>query len=131
MNPRDALKLVVDFLTASDSVNSIPKCHGIFLFGSSKTDQIPKSGAELFHMGLAEKIICTGKFSPRQTSGPFGFGSEAEWYHSILVKEHEDEEKETHNFVNFVCMVKVFDLSNLYACFDNSSVVRVIVNRNR
>ncbi len=81
------LRIVLDFLTASDPIESIPICDAVFLFGSSKTDQIPKSGALLFKQGLAQKIVCAGKHTLHQTSGPFGFTTEAEWYEDVLIKE--------------------------------------------
>ena len=81
------LRIILDFLTASTPIESLPVCDAIFLFGSSKTDQIPKSGASLYRRGLARKIICTGKHAPRLTTGPFGFNTEAEWYADVLVNE--------------------------------------------
>ena len=81
------LRIILDFLTASIPIESLPVCDAIFLFGSSKTDQIPKSGANLFKKGLARKIICTGKHALRLTSGPFGFPTEAEWYANVLANE--------------------------------------------
>jgi len=81
------LNIVLDFLTASDKIENIPVCDAVFLFGSSKTGQIPKSGAHLFKKGLAKKIVCTGKHSLGKVSGPAGFATEAEWYQDILLKE--------------------------------------------
>lgn len=82
-----SLQVVINFLTASDPIETIPVCGAVFLFGSSKTDQIPKSGALLFKQGLAQKVVCAGKHTLNQTSGPFGFATEAEWYEDILIKE--------------------------------------------
>ncbi|HEY4484532.1 MAG TPA: YdcF family protein [Candidatus Paceibacterota bacterium] len=81
------LRVILDFLTASTPIENLPVCDGIFLFGSSKTDLIPKSGANLFKKGLARKIICTGKHTLRLTSGPMGFPTEAEWYVDVLIRE--------------------------------------------
>lgn len=81
------LRIVLDFLTAPTSINNLPVCDAVFLFGSSKTDQIPKSGASLYRKGLARKIICSGKYAHRFSSGPHGFSTEAEWYADVLIKE--------------------------------------------
>ncbi|MEK7121688.1 MAG: YdcF family protein [Patescibacteria group bacterium] len=81
------LRIVLDFLTASDPIESIPVCDAVFLFGSSKTELIPKSGSKLFKMGLVKKIVCTGKYSPYRTVGPFCFSTEAEWYADVLIKD--------------------------------------------
>ena len=81
------LRIVLDFLTTSTPKESLPVCDAVFLFGSSKTDQIPKSGANLFTQGLARKIICSGKHAMRFTSGPSGFPTEADWYADVLRKE--------------------------------------------
>ena len=86
------LRNVLGFLTASTPVENLPICDGIFLFGSSKTDLIPKSGANLFKKGLARKIICTGKHTLHQTSGPMGFPTEAEWYVDVLIRESIPQE---------------------------------------
>lgn len=81
------LRIVLDFLTASTPTEHLPICDAVFLFGSSKTDQIPKSGANLFKTGLAKKVVCSGKHAFHQSSGPFGFPTEAEWYADVLSKE--------------------------------------------
>jgi len=81
------LRIILNFLIASDPIESISACDAVFLFGSRRTDQIPKSGSRLFKKGLAQKIVCTGKYTLRQTSGPFGFATEAEWYEDILIRE--------------------------------------------
>lgn len=81
------LRIVLSFLTVSDPIETLPVCDAVFLFGSSKTDQIPKSGAYLLKRGLAKKIVCTGKYPLVKTAGPFGFATEAEWYQDILLKE--------------------------------------------
>ena len=81
------LRIVLEFLTVSDSIENIPICDAVFLFGSSKSDQIPKSGTKLFKLGLAKKIICAGKHPLGKTIGPHGFSTEAEWYADVLCKE--------------------------------------------
>lgn len=86
------IHIVLDFLTASTPVENLPICDAAFLFGSSKTDQIPKSGASLFKQGLVRKTICTGKHAPHLTSGPSGFCTEAEWYADVLNKEGVPQE---------------------------------------
>lgn len=86
------LKVILSFLTVSKLSVNLPICDAAFLFGSSKTDQIPKSGSHLFKKGFVKKIVCTGKYSTHQTLGPFGFNTEAEWYADVLVKEGVPEE---------------------------------------
>lgn len=81
------LRVVLDFLTASTPIDGLPVCDAIFLFGSSKTDQIPKNGANLYKRGLAGKIVCSGKHAPRFNTGPSGFPTEAEWYADVLISE--------------------------------------------
>ena len=77
----------MNFLTASNSLDDIPVCDAAFLFGSTKSDQIAKSGADYFKKGLVKKVICTGKYSLSRDSGPYGFSTEAEWFADILIKE--------------------------------------------
>lgn len=85
-------KIILSFLTVSKPSVNLPICDAVFLFGSSKTDQIPKSGSYLFKRGLVKKIVCTGKYAAHKKLGPFGFDTEAEWYADVLVKEGVPEE---------------------------------------
>ena len=79
------LKKVFDWLVQTETDSDIPVCDAIFTFGTSNGD-VARHAATLYLARKASRIIVSGMYGSIKTEGPEGFGSEAEYFASIMEK---------------------------------------------